>query len=125
LSRGVPLGGRKTGSMFAQGEAIMGPLFPILYAAICLLLYALMDLWTLRRPSGTADLSALAMMTLWMFFYRGITSDALSNVFVFIFRDFLQTVGIYVIIFAIARAMLGHEPARVEPSIQPGWQRAT
>jgi len=125
LSRGVPLGGRKTGSMFAQGEAIMGPLFPILYAAICLLLYGLMDLLTLRRPSGTADLSALAMMTLWMFFYRGITSDALSNVFVFIFRDFLQTVVIYVSIFAIARAMLGHEPARLEPSIQPGWQRAT
>ena len=125
LSRGVPLGGRKTGSMFAQGQAIMGPLFPILYAFLCLFVYGLMDLLTIRGPGNRAELSALAMMNLWIFFYRGITADALSNTFVFIFRDFLQTVVIYVIIFGIARAMLGNRPARLESSIQPGWQRAT
>ncbi len=124
LSRGVPLGGRKTGSMFAQGQAVLGPLFPILYAALCLFLYGLMDLLTIRRGAGRADLSTLAMMNLWIFFYRGITSDALSNSFVFIFRDFLQTVVIYVVIFAIARFFLGSRPARLESSIQPGWQRA-
>jgi hypothetical protein len=124
LSRGVPLGGRKTGSMFAQGEAIMGPIFPMLYAAICLFLYGLMDLLTIRNPSGTADLSALAMMSLWMFFYRGITSDALSNTFVFIVRDFGQTVLIYVVIFAMARVMFGTRHARSEASIEPGWQQA-
>ena len=125
LSRGVPLGGRKTGSMFAQGQAIMGPLFPILYAALCLLVYALMDLLIVRGVDGRADLSALAMMNLWIFFYRGITADALSNIFVFIFRDFLQTVVIYVIIFAISRAMMGNRAGRLESSIQTGWQRAT
>jgi hypothetical protein len=125
LSRGVPLGGRKTGSMFAQGDAILGPLFPFLYAAICLFLYGLMDLLTIRDSSGSADLSALAMMTLWMFFYRGITSDALSNTFAFIVRDFGQTVLIYVAVFAVARAMLGGRQARPEPSIEPGWQQAT
>jgi hypothetical protein len=124
LSRGVPLGGRKTGSMFAQGAAIMGPLFPILYAAICLLFFGLMDLLTIRNSSGTADLSALAMMTLWMFFYRGITSDALSNAFVFIVRDFGQTVLIYVVVFAMARVLFGGRHARLEPSIEPGWQQA-
>ncbi len=123
LSRGVPLGGRKTGSMFAQGAAIMGPLFPILYAAMCLFLYGLMDLLTIRRPDGRADLSALAMMTLWMYFYRGITSDALSNTFVFIFREFAQTVLIYVAMFGIARLVLG-DRGRRESSIQPGWQQA-
>lgn len=125
LSRGVPLGGRKTGSMFAQGQAVLGPLFPILYAALCLFVYALMDLLTIRGRGTRIELSALAMMNLWIFFYRGITADALSNTFVFIFRDFLQTVVIYLIIFAIARAMLGNRPVRLESSIQSGWQRAT
>jgi hypothetical protein len=125
LSRGVPLGGRKTGSMFAQGWAVMGPLFPILYAGICLLLYGLMDLLTVRRPSGGATLSPLAMMSLWMFFYRGITSDALSNSLGFIVRDFGQTVLIYVVIFGIARIMFGSQPFRGVSPVSPGWQRAT
>jgi hypothetical protein len=124
LSRGVPLGGRKTGSMFAQGGAVLGPIFPILYAAICLFLYGLMDILTTRKASGAANLSALAMMTLWMYFYRGVTSDALSNVFVFIFRSFGQTVLIYVIIFGIARMMFGTPRSRRESSVAPGWQQA-
>jgi hypothetical protein len=125
LSRGVPLGGRKTGSMFAQGMAVMGVLFPILYAAICLLLYGLMDLLTIRNASGNASLSPLAMMSLWMFFYRGITSDALSNVFVFIVRDFGQTVLIYVVMFGIARIMFGGQRSRQALPVAPGWQQAT
>jgi hypothetical protein len=125
LSRGLPLGGRKTGSMFAQGQAVLGPLFPILYGALCVFVFGLMDLLTLRGAGRRVELSALAMMNLWIFFYRGITADALSNLFVFIFRDFAQTVVIYVIVFAIVRLMLGNRPVRLESSIDPGWQRAT
>ncbi|MGA2189764.1 MAG: hypothetical protein ABSH33_14620 [Steroidobacteraceae bacterium] len=125
LSRGVPLGGRKTGSVFAQGMALMGVLFPILYAATCLLLYGLMDLLTIRSASGRASLSPLAMMSMWMFFYRGITSDALSNQFVFVVRDFGQTVLIYVVMFGIARVMFGgYRPTRASP-VAPGWHQAT
>jgi hypothetical protein len=124
LSRGVPLGGRKTGSMFAQGMAIMGPLFPILYAGICLLLYGLMDLLTTRNSSGTADLSPLAMMSTWMFFYRGITSDALSNEFVFIVRDFGQTVLIYVVMLGLARMLFGGGRSRETSAVATGWQQA-
>jgi hypothetical protein len=126
LSRGVPLGGRKTGSMFAQGEAIMGGLFPIFYACACLFLYGLMDLVTIRRTDGTASLSALAMMTLWIFFYRGVTSDALSNIFVFIFRDFGQRLVFYVVVFAMARFVLeGRRSQHAEATIQSGWPQAT
>jgi hypothetical protein len=125
LSRGVPLGGRKTGSVFAQGMALMGVLYPILYAATCLLLYGLMDLLTIRSASGRASLSPLAMMSMWMFFYRGITSDALSNQFVFVVRDFGQTVLIYVVMFGIARVMFGgYRPTRASP-VAPGWHQAT
>ena len=122
LSRGVPLGGRKTGSMFAQGEAIMGPLFPILYAIACLFLYGLMDLLTVRQADGAVELSALAMMTLWIYFYRGITSDALSNIAVFIFRDYGQRLLIFVVVAKIASFFLDHTRVREEAKIQPGWQ---
>ena len=124
LSRGVPLGGFKTGSMFAQGQVILGPLFPMLYLAICLLFYGFMDLLTIRNPLGSADLSALAMMTLWNYFYRGITSDAVSNAFVFIVRDFAQTVLIYVTVFAVARYMLGGREPHPASSADLGWRRA-
>jgi hypothetical protein len=125
LSRGVPLGGRKTGSMFAQGQAVMGPLFPIVYAAMCLLLYGLMDLLTIRGDSGSAEMSALAMMSLWVFFYRGITADAVGNTVVFIFRDFAQNVVLYAVIFAMARFVLGGGRAHAKSPLDAGWSQAT
>jgi hypothetical protein len=124
LSRGVTLGGRKTGSMFAQGEVILGPLFPIVYAVSCLFLYALMNLLTFRRPSGIAELSPLAMMTLWSFFYRGITSDAVNNSLVFIFRNFLQTIVVYTMIFCLARLLFGFV-FRQRTSMSLGLPQAT
>ncbi|MDP9064561.1 MAG: hypothetical protein M3O06_01700 [Pseudomonadota bacterium] len=124
LTRGVRLGGRKTGSMYAQGDAIMGPLFPILYSGICLLLFGMMDLLTLRQRDGTANLAPLAMMSTWMFFYRGVTSDAVSNIFIFIVRDFWQIVMIYVVVFGIARMFGGRAP-REESNVAAGLQRAT
>ena len=125
LSRGVPLAGRKTGSMFAQGQAIMGPLFPILYVAMCCFAYALMDLLTLRNADGSGALSPLAMMSTWVFFYRGITSDAISNTFVFIVRDYAQTVLLYMVIFAMARYVLGGRDSRRKSMIAAGWPQAT
>jgi hypothetical protein len=125
LSRGVRLGGRKTGSMFAQGIAVMGPLFPILYAFLCLFLYKLMELLTIRNKSGGANLSALAMMNLWTFFYRGITAEALSNVFVFLLRGFAQSILIYVIIFGIARLFFGGKRSHQASLVAPGLQQAT
>ena len=125
LSRGVPLEGRKTGSMFAQGQALMGPVFPIFYAGMCLFLYGLMGLLTLRNPDGAGALSPLAMMTLWGFFYRGVTSDAISNTFVWIFRDYGQTVLIYIVIFAMARYVLGGRDSRRKSMIAAGWPQAT
>jgi ribose/xylose/arabinose/galactoside ABC-type transport system permease subunit len=111
--------------MFAQGEAIMGPLFAILYACLCLVVFGMMDLLTIRRADGSADLSTLAMITLWVYFYRGITAEAFSNVVVFIFRDFAQKLVIYSTVFGIARFFLGDRPVRAESSPLTGLQRAT
>lgn len=107
LTRGLPLAGHKTGSMFAQGIALMGPLFPMVYALIIFLKFALMDLLQIRNESGGSRLSALAMMSLWIYFYRGAVQDAISNDVTFIIRNFAQTLLIYVIILGVTRIMFG------------------
>ena len=103
----------------------MGPLFPILYACLCLVVFGLMDLLTIRHPDGSADLSPLAMMTLWVYFYHGITSEAFSNVVVFIFRDFSQKLVIYTVVFGVLHFVLGGRRSRAEASPPTGWQQAT
>jgi hypothetical protein len=123
LARGAALGGHKTGSMFAQGMAIMGPLFPFLYAFMCLVLYGEMDLLTVRTAGRKPQLSVLAMMTLWGFFYRGITSEALSGIFIYVVRDFAQTIVIYAVIFAVGRALLPGWKTTPETSVLPDWHR--
>jgi hypothetical protein len=107
LTRGLPLGGHKTGSMFAQGMALVGPLFPLIYALIVFCKFALMDLLQIRNESGGSRLSPLAMMCLWIYFYRGAVQDAVSNDVIFIFRNFAQTLLIYVCILTFARLVSG------------------
>jgi hypothetical protein len=124
LSRGVKLGGHVTGSMFAQGKVIMGPLFPFLYALICFAVYGLSDLLTVRASDRNASLSAIAMMSLWIYFYRGITSEAVSNLAVFIFRDWEQTLLIYVAVLSAARVVLPRHRAIPNTAAAAGWQRA-
>jgi len=106
LSRGIPLGGQKTGSVFAQGIALMGPLFPFLYALLCLGFFAWMDLLTSRGPSGTGTLAALAMMNIWPLFLHGITGDGLHQIFAALLRDFPQMILIYCLVFGFARLLL-------------------
>jgi hypothetical protein len=103
LSRGIPLGGRKTGNMFAQGIALFGPLFPFLYALICLALFGLMDLLTIKSPSGQAQLSALGMLQIWTFFLSGIVYESLHKVIHLFLRNFLQTILVYLLLLAPLR----------------------
>jgi hypothetical protein len=110
LSRGIPLGGRKTGNMFAQGIALFGPLFPFLYAVICLALFGLMDLLTIKSPSSVARLSALGMLEIWTFFLTGIVYESLHQVVHLFLRTFLQILVIYVFVLNTSRLVL--RPAR-------------
>jgi hypothetical protein len=103
LSRGIPLGGRKTGNMFAQGIALFGPLFPFMYALICLALFGLMDLLTIKSTSGQAQLSTLGMLQIWTFFLSGIVYESLHKVIHLFFRTFLQTIAVYVLLLLPVR----------------------
>ena len=89
--------------MFAQGIALFGPLFPFIYAAICLALFALMDLLTIRPAVGAASISALGMLEIWTYFMGGVTYESLHKVLHLFVRSFEQTVLIYALLFAVAR----------------------
>jgi hypothetical protein len=123
LSRGVPLGGHKIGSMFAQGIVLFGPLFPFLYAGICLMLFALMDLLTVRPAVGVASLTALGMLQIWNFFAAGISYEALHLVLYWLFRNFAQMVLIYAFVFGLARSVTGGKHSSAGVPTVPTWQR--
>jgi hypothetical protein len=120
LSRGIPLGGRLTGSIFAQGITLLGPLFPIVYAALCLMSFLLMDfLMTVKAQGsrGVASTSALAKMEAWVLFIYGATGESISSMFAFIVRDWFQMVIVYLLVLAVVSLIL-HRPQA--PSLGTG-----
>jgi hypothetical protein len=124
LSRGIPLGGRKTGNMFAQGIVLFGPLFPFLYAVICLALYGLMDLLTIRPANGAARLSPVGMLVIWTFFLGGITYESLHKVFYLFIRNFAQTLLIYILTLTPAR-LLRRDPPPIRDPNPAMWPRSS
>jgi hypothetical protein len=124
LSRGLPLGAHKVGSMLAQGTALFGPLFPFVFAAICLVLFGVMDLLTIRPLDGAASLSALGMLQIWSFFNAGLVYEGLHTVFTFLIRSVEQMVLIYVFIFGLAQLLLRSKQAIIGIPTVPVWHRA-
>jgi hypothetical protein len=112
LSRGIPLGGRKTGTMFAQGIVLFGPLFPFVYAVVCLLLYGLMDLLTIRTPNGAARLATVGMLRAWGYFVNGLAYESLHGMFYVLIRNFGQTLLIYVLMLTPTRLLRREPPIR-------------
>lgn len=106
LSRGIPLGGRKIGSMFAQGIVVFGPFFPFVYAVICLAMFGLMDLLTLRPKEGVVTVTALGMLQILNFFLGGLSYDGLHQALYFIVRNFETMVVIYLLIAAFSRMLI-------------------
>jgi hypothetical protein len=123
LSRGVPLGGHLIGSMIAQGIALFGPLFPFMYAGICLLLFTMMDLLTRRSAEERAALSALGMLQIWNFFNAGISYEGLHLVLIWLFRNFGQTILVYFLVFSLARAVTAKRTGSSHMPKVSTWQR--
>jgi hypothetical protein len=124
LSRGTPLGGLKTGSVLAQGRVLLGPLFPFVYALICLLLFAVMDLLTIRSALVPASLSAVGMMKIWQLFIYGITADSFEAIEIFICREVPQMIAIYCIILGLSKLFLPNRRATQSESGAYARQRA-
>jgi hypothetical protein len=103
LSRGVPLGGYKAGSIFGQGLVLFGGAFPLVYAAICLFLFWLTDLLSFGSTEKLSIISPLALMNIWQFFLAGITADSLNNIFIEVMRGFPQMILVYLTVFGMTR----------------------
>ena len=95
LSRGTILGGRKIGSMFAQGIVLFGALFPFVCAVLYAMLFGLIDLLSVRSSEGRASISVLGMLQIWTLFTAGISYEGLHLAVYFIIRNFWQTALIY------------------------------
>jgi hypothetical protein len=106
LSRGVPLGGRKTGSMFAQGQVVFGALFPFVYVLLCVILFKWMDLLCRRSPDGTAFPATPALLTSWELIHL-LAPESFHQPCIAIIRGFATDIAIYTLAFWLARQLTG------------------
>jgi len=100
---GMPLGGYKTGSVFAQGLVIFGNLFVLIYFLMCILLFASIDIFSKRMTEGVIVLSAIGMINLWPNFLFGITSDSIQGLFGPVVRGLFQIAILYFIASSLAK----------------------
>ncbi|MDB6008666.1 MAG: hypothetical protein JWL65_916 [Gammaproteobacteria bacterium] len=107
LSRGVPLGGRRTGSMIAEGITLLGgPLFALVYAGMCWVVFVILDWLTVRPAAGVTMLAPVAMMKMWTLFLYGITAESLGIMLTFYGRDVLQMTLTYCLVLAMSNLLL-------------------
>jgi hypothetical protein len=112
LAHGGGLGGYKTGSMFGQGVALLGPTLPLVYASICVAIFHWLHLLSDSGKAGAMSLSALAMMNIWTLVQYGITAESLAAFVSSIVREFPEWIVIYVIALLVARYILGERYAQ-------------
>jgi hypothetical protein len=98
LSSGIPLGGYRTGSMFAQGQALIGPFFIVTYFMICMALFYLMGLLS-NKSNAVVILSPPALLLIWSFFISGITAESLHQMMAFLARNLIQSLLIYLLLY--------------------------
>jgi hypothetical protein len=89
--------------MFGQGVALFGMLWPFVFAAICLVLFYLMDLLTVKNVGHIAQVSALGILQIWNYFLSGLSYEALHLAFYFAVRIYWQTLLIYLALLAFGR----------------------
>jgi len=98
LSSGIPLGGYRTGSMFAQGQALIGSFFIVTYFMICMALFYLMSLLS-SKSNDVVRLSALGLLLIWNFFMAGVTAESLHQMTAFLARNLMQSLLIYLLLY--------------------------
>jgi hypothetical protein len=102
---GTPLSGLRTGSIFGQGWVLFGYFFPLIYFAMCFVLFATLDIFSTPTTTGITVLSVIGMLNVWPNFLFGITAESLQHLFGAVARGVLQSVLMYSIIFAIAKLL--------------------
>lgn len=103
LAGAGPLGGYKTGSVFAQGIVIFGYAFPAIYFFLCLVLFVCIDLLAFRTVQGNMVVSALGMLGIWRMFQYGISAESLHFLFIAIVRGVPQGIALYLVVYHLSR----------------------
>jgi hypothetical protein len=106
LARGVPLGGRKTGSLFAQGQVVFGALFPFVYVLLCLILFKWMDLLCRRAADRPAFPVPMALLTSWQLVHL-LAPESLHQDCIAILRGFPTDIAAYALVLWIAHVLTG------------------
>ena len=120
---GTPLSGLRTGSIFGQGWVLFGYYFPLIYFAMCFVLFAALDLFSTRTATGVTVLAVIGMLNMWPNFLFGITADSLQQLFIGVVRGVPQNVLLYCIAYGIAKVIsrlisrLVHEKSIVVSSL--------
>jgi len=114
LVKGGSLGSYRTGSVFGQGIALFGPLFPIVYAIVCLGIFNWLRLLTFSTEAGTVAVAAVAMINIWPLFQYGVTAESLDGLVGMIIRGFPQMIFVYCLALGVARCVLGDRYAQRE-----------
>lgn len=100
---GTPLGGLRTGSVFAQGLVLFGNLSVLLYFALCIIIFATIDIFSKRGPDGIVVISVIGLLNLWQNFIYGITADSFHHLFIAVVRGVLQSALLYAIAIFIVK----------------------
>jgi hypothetical protein len=104
LSQGSPLGGRRTGSMLAQGIALLGVGFAVVYIAFCFIAFVMIDILSFRNRSGQVALSAVGMLAVWKLFQYGIANESLHAWIILTLRYIPQNIVLFLLMVTVARA---------------------
>lgn len=103
LSAGIPLGGLKTGSMLAQGWALMGPLYIGVYFVFLLAAFAVLDLFGYSTGGGRLYLSGVAMLSIWKLFQYGVSAESFHHWVGYFVRTLPQNTVIFLAFAFLAR----------------------
>lgn len=119
LARGVPLGGRKIGSLFAQGQVVFGALFPFVYALLCIILFKWMDILCRRPINGRPAFPVpLALLTAWDIIHL-LSPESLHQDGIAIVRGIPTDIAVYTLVLWIAYVLTGGTATRRQESALP------
>ena len=100
---GTPLGGLRTGSVFAQLLLFFGFFSIPIYLVMCLFLFGAIDLFAKKSANGFITFSIVGMLSLWSNFNSGIVADSFHQLFMGVVRGVFQTAILYFIAFFFAK----------------------
>jgi len=123
MARGVPLGGRKTGSLFAQGEIVFGALFPFVYVLLCVILFKWMDLLCRRPADGPAFPVPMALLTSWQLVHL-LGPESLHQGGIAIVRGIPTDIIVYTLVLGIAYLLTGGTATRRQEPTLPAPEAA-